>query len=319
MEKDDMVRIPTESLLDSINPLNWISVARRIRSQAPDLIIFTYSIPFFGPCYGTVARFATRSTGTKVLYLCHNIVPHETRPGDGMFTRYALTAGDYFIVQSDSVEQDLKTLLPQACYKKVHLPIYNIFGESVDKQQARKQLGIMEERVLLCFGYIRPYKGLHVMLEAMPKLVGQHKIKLLIVGEFYEDKEKYVAQIRRLGLEPHVIVDSDYVPNDRVKLYFSASDVVMLPYISATQSAIVQIAYSFNKPVIATGVGGLAEVVKDNYTGFVVGPNDSDALANAVLRFYNENREGEFAANVQVEKKNYSWEAMTHAIEELMK
>ncbi|MBM2840011.1 MAG: glycosyltransferase [Bacteroidetes bacterium] len=318
LETDDMIRIPTEPLLDSMNPVNWISVAKRIKSRNPDLIIFTYSLPFFGPCYGTVARIAKRGAKSKVLYLCHNIIPHERRPGDIAFTRYALGAGDYFIVQSDTVENDLKLLLPNVIYKKVHHPVYSIFGEPVEKQRARKQLGITDERILLCFGYVRPYKGLHVMIDAMPKVIDKLKIKLLVVGEFYDNKEHYISHIRRLGLEHHVTVDSDYVPNDKVALYFSAADIVMLPYTSATQSGIAQIAYNFNKPVIATNVGGLAEVVKDGVTGFVVEPNDPDTLAEAILRFYNESRENEFAANVQVEKKNYSWEAMTNAIEALM-
>lgn len=317
LDAGDMIRIPTEPLIDSMNPLNWVAVARKIRHRKPDLLMFTYSLPFFGPCYGTIARIATRGTNTRVLFLCHNIVPHEKRFGDTAFTRYALSTGDCFIVQSEAVEHDLKLLLPRAVYRKVHHPVYSIFGEPTDKFLARQELRISDERVLLCFGYVRPYKGLAVMLDALPLITAELKVRLLIVGEFYDDKEKYLGQIRRLGIADHVTVVSDYVSNEKVGLYFSASDVVMLPYTSATQSGIAQIAYNFNKPVIATKVGGLAEVVKDGHTGFVVEPGNPAALAGAVLRFYREHREGEFSMNAKSEKKHYSWQAMTEAIESL--
>jgi len=313
-----LVRVPSEPLVDSINPLNWVAVGKEIRRRQPDLIIMKYWLPFFGPCFGTIARVAKRGTQTKVLYICDNVVPHEKRPGDTIFTTYAFGAGDFFIVQSDAVERDLKALLPSARYAKVPHPVYNIFGEPVDKAQARKQLGITDERVLLFFGYVRAYKGLNVMLHAMKNIAEKTGAKLLVVGEFYDDKEKYIELIRRLGIEKHVVVNSDYVPNERVGLYFSAADVVMLPYTSATQSGIAQIAYNFNKPVIATSVGGLAEVVRDGVTGFVVPPNDPEALAHAVERYFAENREGEFSANVMHEKRKYSWEAMAEAIERFM-
>jgi glycosyltransferase involved in cell wall biosynthesis len=313
----EMLRVPSEALIDSINPMNWPVVANEIRKRKPDLLIMKYWLPFFGPCFGRIARVAKTATNTRVLYICDNVVPHEKRPGDTMFTRYAFNAGDYFIVQSDSVELDLRSFMPQAKYKKVAHPVYNIFGERIEKTHARKQLAIGNERVLLCFGYVRAYKGLNVMLEAMAKLK-DFNTTLYVVGEFYDDKEKYMKLIAEYGLQNHVVVNSDYVANDKVGLYFSAADVAMLPYISATQSGIAQIAYNFNKPVIATNVGGLGEVVRNNVTGFVVEPNNADAIANAVRRYFNEHREQEFTANVELEKKKYSWEAMTNAIEEFM-
>jgi glycosyltransferase involved in cell wall biosynthesis len=315
----ELLQVPSRPLVDSINPLNWISVGKAVSRCAPDLIIFKYWLPFFGPCFGTIARVATKGTKTRVLYICDNIVPHEKRSGDVTFTRYALGAGDYFVVQSDAVERDLRHLLPRAIYKKVAHPVYSIFGDPIDKQQARTQLGITEERVLLFFGYVRAYKGLNVLLDAMAKLVDESDLRLLIIGEFYDDKETYISQIHRLRLERHVTVNSEYVANDSVRVYFSAADVVMLPYLSATQSGIAQIAYNFNKPVIATNVGGLGEVVKENVTGFVVPPDNADAIVGAVRRFFAEAREKEFTANVEAEKKHYSWASMTSAIEELMK
>jgi glycosyltransferase involved in cell wall biosynthesis len=314
----EMLRVPSKLLVDSINPMNWIAVGNEINRRKPDVLIMKYWLPFFGPCFGTIARRAKKNAHTKALYICDNVVPHEKRPGDTMFTRYALSAGDFFIVQSGAVERDLKSFFPAARYKKVAHPVYNIFGERMEKEMARQQLGIGNERVLLFFGYVRAYKGLNVMLEAMTKLK-DFNVKLYVVGEFYDDKEKYEKQIKDYGLQNSVVVNSDYVANDKVGVYFSAADVVMLPYISATQSGIAQIAYNFNKPVIATNVGGLGEVVHDNVTGFVVEPNNADAIANAVRRYFDENREAEFAAKVELEKKKYSWETMTNAIEEFMR
>lgn len=318
LDSDDMIQVPTEQLIDSMNPLNWISVGRAIRRRHPDLLIVTYSLPFFGPCYGTIVRAATRKTRTKVLFLCHNIIPHEKRPGDAQFTRCALSTADYFIVQSDSVERDLKSLFPDARYKRIHHPVYNVFGEPVDKQLARRELHLDDDRIILFFGYIRAYKGLRVLLDAMPAILRQLDLRLLVVGEFYDDKQKYVEQIGRLGIDRHVTLVADYVPNEIVAKYFSAADVAVLPYRSATQSGIAQIAYNFDKPVIATNVGGLGEIVRDGVTGFVVPPDNAERLSDAVLRFYHERREHEFAANVRIEKQKYSWENMRNAIESLM-
>ncbi|MDL1892990.1 glycosyltransferase [Sphingobacteriales bacterium CHB3] len=318
-EVDEMIRIPTEMRIDSMNPLTWLATGREIKRRKPDLLIFTYSLPFFGPCYGTIARTATRGTETKVLFLCHNIAPHERRPGDIVFTRFALKTADFYIVQSDAVERDLKKFFPGAMYRKIPHPVYNIFGSPVEKRAAREQLGITDERVLLCFGYVRAYKGLRTMLEAMPMILKEMSVRLLVVGEFYDTRETYEQLISDYGLRHNVTVVSDYVANETVALYFSAANVAMLPYTSATQSGIAQIAYNFNKPVIATNVGGLGEVVRDGVTGFVVPPKDPEALANAVLRFFKEEREAEFTAHVEIEKRKYSWEAMANAIDDLFK
>jgi glycosyltransferase involved in cell wall biosynthesis len=305
-------------LLDSINPINWFRVANVIRRRKPDLLIFKYWLPFFGPCFGTVARLAKRGTSTKVLFICDNIIPHERRPGDVAFTRYAFKQADYLIVQSDAVERDLKTFWPQARYRNVPHPIYSLFGEAIVKQDARKALDIHAQNVVLFFGYIRAYKGLHVLLNAMARLVGTLDVHLLVVGEFYDDEQKYRKQIAALNLEKHVTLYSDYIPNNKVHLYFSAADVVVLPYLSATQSGITQIAYNFDKPVIATDVGGLSEVVLDGVTGFIVPPNDAERLAQSIRRYYDEKKENTFVADVRKEKQKYSWDNLVRSIEELV-
>ncbi len=305
-------------LVDSINPFNWIWVAKEIRTRKPDLLIFKYWLPFFGPCFGTIAKLTKRRTDTKVLFVCDNIVPHERRPGDVAFTRYAFRQGDYFIVQSKAVERELNSFWPNARYKNVPHPIYNLFGNAIGRGEARKKLGLRAQRVLLFFGYVRAYKGLNVLLDAVAQLDEKMDVHLLVVGEFYDNEEKYRKQIAALHLEHRVTLVSDYVQNDMVHLYFSAADIVVLPYLSATQSGIAQIAYNFDLPVIATDVGGLSEVVLDGATGFLVPPGDAKSLAHSIRRYYDENKRDAFVARVRKEKHKYSWQNLVSSIEELV-
>lgn len=309
--------VPSEQLIDSINPLTWYSAARAVARKKPDLLIFKYWLPFFAPCFGFISMLIRRWTGAKTLFICDNVIPHEKRPGDTIFTRFAFRYVDYFIVQSKAVEDDLKKFHPAARYKLIPHPVYEIFGEGLPKSEARAKLGLTDERVMLFFGYVRRYKGLHILLDATPEILKKLNVKLLVVGEFYGDEKKYRTQIAEYKLQNNVLVHSDYVPNDKVGIYFSACDVVVLPYISATQSGIVQIAYQFDKPVIATNVGGLAEVVLDGKTGYIVPPEQPRAFADAVIQFYQEHREAEFVSNVKTEKKKYSWDALVAGIEEL--
>ena len=202
-------------------------------------------------------------------------------------------------------------------YKKIPHPVYEIFGNSIPKKIAKERLNIRDEKVILFFGYIRPYKGLHVMIDAMKEVKKSLRVKLLVVGEFYDDEERYRWHMSDAQVRDVVDVVSDYVPNERVGEYFSAADVVMLPYLSATQSGIAQIAYNFDKPVIATNVGGLAEVVVDGVSGLVVPPNDFHALAKAICRFYEQRLEAKLSAGAAAEKKKYSWERMVEGIEQL--
>jgi len=311
---------PARRLIDSINPWNWIAVGRNLRREKPDLIIFKYWLPFFGPCFGTIAKFAKRGTHTRVLFICDNIIPHERRPGDILFTRYAFRQADFFIVQSETVEKELNLRFPRAVYRTVPHPVYENFGDVLPKHDARTGLGIRAQKVILYFGYVRAYKGLLVLIEAMKRLrdEGHADILLLAVGEFYDGEEKYRRRVAELELESLVQFVSRYVPNNEVHRYFSAADLVVLPYLSATQSGIVQIAYNFDTPVIATDVGGLSEVVVDGTTGYVVPSNNPAALAHAIVRFYDEGKEEEFIANVRQEKRKYSWERLVEAIDELM-
>jgi glycosyltransferase involved in cell wall biosynthesis len=314
-----LVSVPSTQMIDSINPVSWIRAGRWIREQSPDLVIFPYSMPFFAPCFGTIAALARRNKKTRVLFLCHNIIPHERHIGDIALTKYAFSRGDYFVVQSKEVQRDLLTLFPDARHALSPHPIYDMFGTALPKNEARRKLNITTKNVLLFFGYIRKYKGVHVLLDAMRSVVQKlPDATLLIVGEFYGDEDAYRKQISDSAIGSVVKIVSHYIPQDEVALYFSAADVVVLPYLSATQSGIVQIAYNFNKPIIASRVGGLGEIVAEGKTGLVVDPNDAGALADAIIDFYEQQRESEFVKNVVAEKGKFSWENMCRTIEQLV-
>jgi glycosyltransferase involved in cell wall biosynthesis len=308
---------PAPQLVDSINPFNWISVGRTLRRRRPDVLIFKYWLPFFAPCFGTIARIVRRGTNTKVILICDNVLPHERRPFDAAFTRYLFRCVNAFIVQSNAVEKELRAFWPRALYRNVPHPVYNIFGLPVSREVARQRLQLGGSRIILFFGYVRRYKGLGVLLEALSLVGRSMEVQLLVVGEFYDDEQKYRDLVKKLRLEDHVLIHSDYLPNEQVGAYFSAADAVVLPYLSATQSGIAQIAFNFEKPVIATDVGGLAEVVRDGITGIIVRPNDATALAEGVLRFYRDAPYDLLIQNIREEKKKYSWENLAAAIEEL--
>lgn len=320
-EKSNIANTNTKitQLIDSLNPFNWIRVAKIIKQKRPDLLIFKYWIPFFAPCFGTISKLVKKNSNTKILVICDNIFPHEKRIGDQALTKYFLNRADFFIVQSKSVEKDLLSILPKAKYTYAPHPVYEIFGERLDKLTARKHLNLNYEKIILFFGYIRKYKGLNILLEAISLIAkNQTAPHLLVVGEFYENESIYRKYVVENKLENQVTFVPDYVPNDKVHLYFSAADVVVLPYISATQSGIVQIAYNFNLPVIVTDVGGLSEVVIDNQTGYVIPPNDPKKLADAILKFYTEDKGPILIENIKQEKTKYSWEYFVSKIESIV-
>jgi len=313
---DAGIPVPSTALIDSINPFNWIIQGLKLRKQNADLVISTFWIPFLAPSSGTLHAML-RTKKTKTLTILHNLIPHEKRPGDMLFTRWLIMFTDYFIAQSASVEKDLLSLLPSAKYRRVALPMFDLFHERISKAEARKQLGITDEKVIMFFGYIRPYKGLHVLIDAMKIVKQKMNIRLLVCGEYYGDEEKYRAHMKEAGIENITTLFSNYIPNEKVHIFFSAADVVVQPYISATQSAIAQIAYFFSSPIIATNVGALPEVVINEKSGLIVPPNDPQRLADAILRFYNEQMEPTLTAGASEERKKYTWDAMINAIEQL--
>ena len=310
--------VPTKALIDSINPFSWISAARYIRQQRPDVLIFRYWIPFFAPCFGVISSLTRNWTKARILFICDNILPHERRPGDVALARFAFRFADYFLVHSRSVGEDLNRFVRNPKYVLAPLPIDSIFGKPIAKLRARKLLSMRDQKIILFFGYVRRYKGLHHLLEAMPKILERFKLKLLIVGEFYEEEERYKKQITDLGITQSVVMRSEYVTNEEVGVYFSACDVVVLPYVSATQSAVVPVAYYFDKPVITTDVGGLAEDVANGKTGIIVPPGRPDMIADAVIQYYTKNKEKSFAPNVKKAKKRHGWPNYVASIEELI-
>jgi glycosyltransferase involved in cell wall biosynthesis len=281
--------IPAIRSIDTLNPLSWFKTARLILDRSPDVVIFKYWMPFFAPAFGYIAR-KIRKSGTRVIVVVDNVLPHERRPGDVVLTRYFLSAADGFVVMSRKVGEDLKRLALHAPTKMVDHPTYDNFGTAIPIRTARGTLKLpLDAPVLLFFGFVRRYKGLHILLSAMPEIVREiPTTRLIIAGEFYDDEEEYVKQIADLQLTDHVTLLSDYIPDEEVATVFSAADVVVQPYLSATQSGVAQIAFNFDRPLITTDVGGLAETVVDGSTGLVVEPKSPSAVAHAVIRFFRE-------------------------------
>ena len=309
--------------IDSINPFNWIKWGFKIAKENADLIIIKYWIPFFAPAFFTLTWIIRKFSKAKVMFQGDNVIPHEKRFGDNFLTKLALSQGDFFQVLSESVAEDLK-LFNKKNKPVIHSkhPVYNLFGEKIDKREAREYIknefgiDVVNDKVILFFGYIRKYKGLNYLIDAMKEVTGKMNVKLLVVGEFYEDEIKYREQIKNNNLEKNIFVISDFMPNEKVRYFFSACDLVVLPYNSATQSGITQIAYFYDKPVVATKVGGLSEVILNEKTGYLVEPKNSGQIAESLLKFYNENKEGKFSDNITEEKKKYMWESFVKEITE---
>lgn len=308
----------TNYLIHTANPFNWFASAKRIRKMNPDLIIIQWWHPYFAPCYWVMCKFFKN---IKILFLCHNVFPHERFPMDYILTKSVLKQGDYFIVHSTQDAEDLKSIKSDAVYKKTVLPTYNAFKfQNMSKQEGRQQLGLLDNtKILLFFGFVREYKGLQYLLKAMPQVTGQlAEVKLLIVGDFDNNKNDYLEMIRELDIQESIKIYDGYIPDKEVEKFFAASDVVILPYESATQSAIVQIAYGFEKPVIATKVGGLPEVVTNDKTGYIVEAKNSEQLAKAIIRYFQENKREQFSKEIQKEAYKYSWDRMVECINSLV-
>ena len=311
--------VPARRLLDTVNPITWFKTAREVARLEPEALIFQYWMPFFAPSFGVTARKA-RKAGAKVLMVVHNAIPHERRPGDRALSRSFLKTAHGCIVMSEAVAGDLKTLGVTAPVRQVVHPVYDLFGDAVARDEARRHLGVSPSvPVLLFFGFIRRYKGLHVLLESMPRVVeALPEVRLLVAGEFYDDAAPYRALIEQHGLSEHVHLYADYIPNAEVPRYFGAADVVVQPYVTATQSGVAQIAFHFDKPAIITDVGGLAEVVPHERAGLVVPPEDPAALAAAIIRFFNEKMAARLTEGVRQEKQKYSWDRLYEAVEDLL-
>ncbi len=294
-------RHPAEHIIDSVNPLTWIRAARRVVQLNPDLLVFTWWNPFFGPLVGHIAAAFKRRTRRPVLIVAENVISHEGRWIDLFLTKRALGRADAFLALSGVVEKTLKEHYPAVPVFRSTLPVYDCYntGDALTVSEAKHRLALDGKRVILFFGYVRKYKGLMNLIEALPAVrAALPDAHLLVVGEFYDDPAPYRDTIARLGLTPHATIVNEYVANESVHLYFRAADLVVLPYNEATQSGILSIAFAFDLPAVVTNVGGLAELVHDGQTGFVVPPHDTAALSDAIIRYFREDRTKEFAARV---------------------
>ena len=304
--------------VNSVNPLNWLIVGRELKRLSPDMIIVRYWLPFMGPALGSICRIARKNKHTKVVCIADNIIPHEKRPGDRLFTHYFVKGVDGFIAMSREVFQDIDLFVKQPIKRLAAHPVYDHYGFIIPKEEALKGLSLSPDyHYLLFFGFIRDYKGLDLLLEAMADVrVREKPVKLIVAGEYYGNQDRYESLIKQLQLDEKLVLKTDYIPSDEINKYFCAADLVVQPYKSATQSGVTQIGYHFDKPMLVTDVGGLAEIIADKCSGYVIKPT-SEAIADAIVDFYEKNRESFFVAETRRLKKNFSWATLTGKIFEI--
>lgn len=297
--------------INSINPFNWLKIGLKIKKEKPDLIIVRYWIPFLAPCLGSICKIAKSNKHTKVISIVDNMVPHEKRFGDKIFTKYFAKSVDGFLTMSDKVSKDVKLFSTKPTLLSPH-PIFKHFGEPISKEAARKDLGInLNQKLILFFGFIRQYKGLDLLLNAMAvKKIKEAGIKLMIVGEFYEDAKPYYDLIKTLEIEDSVILQTQFVADSEVKKYVCSADFIIQPYKHATQSGVTPLAYHFEIPMLVTNVGALADTVPDGKVGVVVEPNVI-SIAKGIENLYASGID-HYLKNIKEEKKKYSWEQMAN-------
>jgi D-inositol-3-phosphate glycosyltransferase len=305
--------ITIHTLINSVNPLSWFKTASFIKKQKPDFIIFRFWIPFMGPALGTIARLVKKQN-IKVLAITDNVIPHEKRLGDKQLASYFIKGCNAFVTMSKAVMNDLEKFTNTSHKKYLLHPLYTAFGEKIPKQKARLTLHLkQDDRVILFFGLIRKYKGLDLLIEAFSLLKANPHNKLLIAGEFYEDKQPYLDLISKHKLEEQIILLNQFIPNDDVKYYFSAADIVALPYRSATQSGVTQVSFHFEVPTLVTNVGGLGEIIPHNVAGYVVEPNPQ-AIASSLEDYFENNKEQAFTEGMKQEKQKYEWSIFVNEI-----
>lgn len=300
------------TVVNSVNPANWLSVGNTLRKKRPDLIIVRYWLPVMGPALGTILRIVKKNRHTRIVAITDNVIPHEKRPGDEIFTRYFLKTCDAFVTMSEKVMKDLRSFEKVKPAMQVLHPLYDTFGKAIPKSEARAYLQLpQEEKIVLFFGFIRKYKGLDILLEAM-QLPDAKGVKLLVAGEFYEDEKPYLEQIKTLGIEKSVILRTNFIPDSEVRYYLCSADAVIQPYRNATQSGVTPLAYHFEKPMIVTNVGSLPDLVPDRKAGLVCEPEPA-SLAAAVSTYF-QLGEQHFIPHLREEKIKYSWEKLSSAL-----
>lgn len=301
--------------INAVNPLSWIKAGKEIKKKAPDMVIFCYWMAFMAPCFGTIARYA-RGSKTKMVAMIHNMIPHEPTILDRLFPNYFVKAMDGFVAMAESVVADINHFDKQGKPKAVSPhPIYDHYGDVLTKKEAALRLGLHEQKkYILFFGFIRQYKGLDLLLEAFAdKRLREFPVRLIVAGEFYENPQPYLESIIKLKLEGLVELRTGFIPDNEVRNYFSVADIVAQPYRSATQSGVSQIAYHFEKPMLVTNVGGLAEIVPDGKVGYVVEVSPKQ-IADALVDFFANNRAEMMIENIKIEKQKFAWSRMTDTI-----
>ena len=304
--------------VNSVNPLNWLKVGREIRRQRPDMVMIRFWLPFMAPCLGTIARVVRRDKHIKVVALLDNVVPHEKRIGDKVFARYMIKSVGGYVAMSESVLADARAFDDTKPLVLTPHPLYDSFGAKATREEAVNALGLdADTRYILFFGLIRDYKGLDLLLRAFAdgRLRGKG-VKLIVAGEFYGNAEFYEQLEQELGLAEHIVWYKEFVPADKVRYFFAAADLVAQPYKSATQSGITQIAYHFERPMLVTNVGGLAEIVPHGKVGYVTKPDAAD-IADALVDFVEHRSEADYREGILREKAKYAWNNMTAALFEV--
>ena len=307
--------------INSVNPLNWIKVGKELKKLKPDIIVVRYWLPFMGPCLGTILRIAKKNRHTKIICIADNVLPHEKRIGDKQFTSYFIKPVDAFITMSEKVMKDLHLFTNKPTRKIVH-PLYDNFGDKIDKAAAREHLGLnVDDNIILFFGFIREYKGLDILLEAMALLKKQipnsgfQIPKLLVAGEFYTDRKLYDDIIENNNLQSQIILRTNFISDSEVKYYLSAADFVIQPYRNATQSGVTPLAYHFEKPMLVTNVGGLPNLVPGGKVGLIAEPN-AESIAQKIIQLYTFG-EAHFLPYLREEKRKYSWNNLVNTIKQL--
>ncbi|HSM55485.1 MAG TPA: glycosyltransferase family 4 protein [Candidatus Sulfomarinibacteraceae bacterium] len=307
------LRTEAEYLLNPLNPLTWWRTWRRIKAWAPDLLVIPWWVPFWAPVWGVLGRAVKRLRHPpRLIFICHNVLPHESSYLDGLALRWALAPGDGFLVHSQADGERLRTYFPEAPLRVSPLPSY---GPLLRERNTDGNLRLPDVPLLLFCGFVRPYKGLDILLQALPDVLRCRRVHLLVAGEFWQGEDPYRELVSELQLEEAVTFENRYVPDDELAAYLDAADVVVLPYRHATQSAVIQLAFGRGRPVITTGVGGLAEAVDHERTGLVVPPEDPGALAQAILRYFDEDLKATFTANIEREQERFSWERLVAQLE----
>lgn len=310
-----------DAIIDSLNPLSWYRAAKVLNRERPKLIVFQWWHPYFSFAFGSIVRLLNKSLQDRVCFLCHNVLPHESNVLQTILTKYAFGKAKYFIVHSSQDRLDLEKLKSDAVVRQGYHPTYSEFGSlsSISRKEARENLGLPQNaNVVLFFGLVRKYKGLHHLIDAMKLLPDDLNCRLLIAGEFYDDKEPYLSKIAENDLADTIQVIDEYIPNEQVSMYFRAANVVALPYVSATQSGIVQIAFGLETPVITTNVGGLPEVIDDGKTGYLVDAGKAQQLADAITKFFVSGAEEEFSAAIREQTGRFDWDHEIALVEEFI-